>query len=136
CFLPSLSVEKQLRKSSRGRMGSLIPLSAELAELYEGPPHLTYTFVFQGQQRTARIPSGQAQLVQRCFENSLGRTEAAGVIRLEPRPHQQFIASAEAARARQIVFPNGIEVSGLLATEHSARAHGAIGALLNQQNTE
>src|SRR5918995_385372 len=109
-------------------------LRIELAQRDERLAHDAQPMFLQRQQRTTRIAAGQPELVERCLEDRLAGTEAAGVVGVEPRAHQRLVTLAEASRARQIVRPDRIEIVRQLATEHRARAHRAVPAVLLDQH--
>src|SRR5687767_5986451 len=86
----------------------------DLAERGEGLTDDGETVLIERQQRTARIAARQAQLIQCSLEDRLPRAEASGVVGVEPGAHQELVALAEAACARQIVRPDCVEVVGQL----------------------
>src|SRR5687767_7736170 len=106
----------------------------ELAQRCQGLANDAQPVLVQRQQRAARITARQTELVERGLEDRLARAETPGVIRVEPRAHQQLVTLAQLACAWQIVRPDRIEIIRQLAPEHRAGAHRAVRAVLLHQH--
>src|SRR5688572_21642312 len=91
-------------------MTHLPVLWIELAQRCQRLANDAQSMLVQRQQRSARIAARQAELVERRLEDRLPRTEAPGVVRVEPSAHQQLVALAQAPCARQVVRPDRIEI--------------------------
>src|SRR5687768_6095281 len=98
-------------------MTHLPVLRIELAQGCQRLANDAQSVLVQRQERTARIAARQAELVERGLEYRLARAETSGVVRVEPGTHQELVALAQLACARQVVLPDCIEIVRQLAAE-------------------